>query len=611
MIYMRLSKLLLPLYTIVLATSCSGTTVAPNATSVSFESDTYIVEVGKSITLNAKVSPSNAKDKELVWSIYSGSTYASVDNGVVTGKAEGTARIRARLKSNSKLYAFCTVNVLDEIVPVTGISFESTTVEVMERKYTTLTPVISPSNATNKNVTWKSSNTSVVTVTDGSIRGLKKGTATITATTQDGGFSATATVTVTENTSPLDDYTILVYMCGADLESSYANKTKVEGYSWDYVGLACSDILEILSVSGQPDDVNIVFQTGGANTWTTNSSASKSQEFHTTYGSEDISSTYLQRWHVENKKIVKDGSNLTYASMGLTSTFQSFLEYGLSEYPAERTGVILWNHGGGLLGACFDEKADDDSLEPFEMVSAVDGAFKNTGLSGQKLEWIGFDCCLMQVQDIAYNLSNYFNYMIASEETESGYGWDYDTWVDDLYNHQSTETILKAIVDGFIAENGGSSSENDQTLSYLDLKYAADYRTAWENMAGQLKSKIKSSNKTSFGNLVKSCKYYAGSDYYAYGLFDAKDFVNKLSSNSTFNPGSTYTKAVLNAHSKLVKYSKKGGGAGNSNGLTMFWNIYSDWYYRSTYEINGYSDKYGFPNWDYLNSTFGGTDSGY
>ena len=102
------------------------------------------------------------------------------------------------------------------------------------------------------------------------------------------------------------------------------------------------------------------------------------------------------------------------------------------------------------------------------------------------------------------------------------------------------------------------------------------YVTAWNNMATQLGTKLTSSNKSSFNTLVKSAKYYADSDYTYYGIFDAKDFINKLAANSTFNPGSTYTDAVLTAFGNLVEYSSCGKGAGNSYGLCMFWSVSSN-----------------------------------
>lgn len=464
----------------------------------------------------------------------------------------------------------------------TQIILSNTSAEVGIGGSKQLTISYVPANANqNKEITWTSSNTNVATVNTSGLVSVKTTatagqTATITAKLTNLSSVAAVTCKITVIEQQKDDHTVLLYICGADLESKN--------------GLATGDIEEILKVSGQPDDVNIVIETGGASSWAS------------TYG---ISSSKLERWHVENKSLVKDAS-LTYASMGLTSTFQSFLEYGLKNYPAERTGVILWNHGGGMHGVCYDEKKDDDTLLDNEVKTAVSGAMANCGLQGQKLEWIGYDACLMQVQDIAEMNSPYFNYMVASEESEAGYGWDYDNWVDDLYAKKTTPVILKAICDSFITDNGGvNSSSGDQTLSYLTLSYAAAYKTAWENMAAQLQGKLTSSNKSTFNNaIVKNVKHFADSDYDYFCLFDAKDFINKLASGSAFSSfriDSSYTTAVLNAHANLVTYSTAQKGAGNAFGLCMYWcnsSSYSDMSVYTTSHTN-------FTTWRSINDTYG------
>ena len=432
---------------------------------------------------------------------------------------------------------------------------------------------ILPTTVTGVNVSWSSSNTEVASVNNGLVTALQEGQTVITASAQDNKYTATCNVEVSKR----DAWTIMIYMCGSDLESDSRDG-----------GLATEDIKEILQVAGQPEDINIIIETGGARKW------------KTTYG---INASKLERWHVANKRLVKDAS-LPVASMGLTSTFQSFLEWGLTSYPAEKTGVILWNHGGAMSGCCFDE-ISDDSLLNSEARLALKNTFEKLNIS-TKLEFIGYDCCLMQEQDIAEFNSPYFNYMIAAQEAESGYGWDYDKWVDDLYAKKPTETILKEICDTFIAENDEGGYANDQTLSYLDLSKMEAYLTAWENMAEALGNKINDSNKKGFGNLIKRGKCYAEDEYnsqYYYGCYDVKNFLDNLGSNSTYNPGNNIVNAVKTARDQLVKYSKVGSAAGKSNGLSMVWGISS-----AAQEIYTAGET-NFTKWQALSDTYGGTVS--
>ena len=535
--------------------------------SVVGQSDLYI---GQSTYFSITYSPTEANRLNTVWSSSNKNVLTVNSAGLVTAISEGSATVSATLPGENGTSVTGSLDITVRRVSVTGVKISDSAKTVRPNKTFTLGAEVSPSNATNKSITWHSSNTSVATVSQsGVVKGVSEGTSVISVVTADGGFTDTCTVTVAN--VALDEWTIMIYMCGADLESDS--------------GLATSDLKEILSVAGQPDDVNIIVETGGARSW------------KSTYG---ISAKYLERWHVKNKSLVKDTS-LTKASMGLTSTFQSFLEWGLTEYPAEKTGVIMWNHGGAMTGVCFDENYSDNSLTNDEVKSAVSGAFNNLGRD-DKLEFIGYDACLMQVQDVAEFNSQYFNYMIASEESESGYGWDYDTWVDDLYGNQPTETILKAIVDGFIADNGGASkSSSDQTLSFLDLSKMDNYRTKWEALAGALKSKINSSKASSFRTLVNSAQSYAGSDYQYYCIYDAKDFLNKLNSNSTFNPGGSYISDCLSAFSSLVKYSVAQKGAGNSYGLCMFFATSSKASKSKYYKTS----MTNFTNWQYLVENYG------
>ena len=411
-----------------------------------------------------------------------------------------------------------------------------------------------------------------------------------------------------KSTETTDAWTIMLYICGSDLESGTTNGR--------LNALATEDIKEILSVNGQPDDVNIIIETGGAKKWSSR------------YG---ISSTKLERWHVANRQLVKDTS-LTYASMGEVSTFQSFLEWGLTNYPAEKTAVILWNHGGALTGVCFDEKKDNDCLMASEIDTAFSNVFKKLDIE-DKLEFIGYDACLMQVQDIAELNSKYFNYMVGSQESEAGDGWKYDEWVDDLYAKRDTTVILKAICDEFIEAYdelyGAAGFANDQTQSYLDLSKMANYKAKFEEFASSMTSIVK---KSSFNNTIKKAKnygdtymdaeehdyyidslgydyemfdeviedgetYYLLHGYYDFAVFDVKDFLNKVKA-STLGADATKINAVLEALDEVICYNKIGNEAGNSCGLSLVCPV-DEWSAENCYG----EDETNFTVWQSITTT--------
>lgn len=394
-----------------------------------------------------------------------------------------------------------------------------------------LTYIPENSNALNE-ITWSSSNESVATINkDGVVTGVSAGTTTITAQTKSKGVLLETTYTVEVVASALDSWTIMIYMCGSDLESGYYH-------------FATSDIREILSVSGQPDDVNIIIETGGTSSWSY----------------PGIDAKYLSHYHVENKSLVLD-EKITRASMGKQSTFEDFLNWGLTEYPAEKTGVVLWNHGGALGGCCYDENYYDDSLLNSEAAAAFNNVFTAHGIN--KLEFVGYDACLMQIQDVAEFNSKYFNYMLGSEEAEDGYGWDYDNWVDDLYAGKDTPTILKAACDSFVSSCGNNS---DQGLSYLKLNNMANYFEKFEAMAGAIKETAKN-NYSEFKSVINSSKRFEA--FSSYGVMDGLDFLNKLGNKSRYNDFADQINDVKTAYNNVVGYCKKGTGAGNTTGLAV------------------------------------------
>jgi len=159
-------------------------------TSITLSSNSLTIKVGASTTITATVKPDNATDKSVTWTS-SDASIASVNNGTITGIKEGTATITANAGDKS---ATCKVTVEANTIDVSSITLSATSITLTEGDSQTITATVKPDDATDKSVTWTSSNASIATVNNGTIKGIKEGTATITA--KAGVKSATCTVTV-------------------------------------------------------------------------------------------------------------------------------------------------------------------------------------------------------------------------------------------------------------------------------------------------------------------------------------------------------------------------------------------------------------------------------
>jgi uncharacterized protein YjdB/uracil-DNA glycosylase len=175
------------------------TTVENPVTSVTLNTNVLTILTGLTYQLEATVSPSDAcGDKSVTWSS-SDSNIASVsNNGLVTAVATGSATVTVTTTVGSHT-ATCAVEV-SEPVAVTSVTLDENAIELIEGRTRQLVATVLPSNATDKSVTWTSSNNDIATVTsDGTVTAVSAGTATITVTSHDGP-TASCVVTVQEVT---------------------------------------------------------------------------------------------------------------------------------------------------------------------------------------------------------------------------------------------------------------------------------------------------------------------------------------------------------------------------------------------------------------------------
>ena len=164
------------------------------ATGVTLSETALSLRPTEKATLAATVAPENTTDT-LVWTS-SNDAVATVKDGVITAKSEGTATITAACGSAK---AECVVTVLSPI-PATGVTLDKTALKLYEGDAAKLTAMVKPEDTTDKTIVWTSSDKTIATVKDGAVTAVKAGTATITAAC--GEAKATCAVTVKAPVAP-------------------------------------------------------------------------------------------------------------------------------------------------------------------------------------------------------------------------------------------------------------------------------------------------------------------------------------------------------------------------------------------------------------------------
>ncbi len=257
-----------------------------------------------------------------------------------------------------------------------------------------------------------------------------------------------------------DTVTVLLYLNGSNLESDD--------------GEATEDLSEIVK-AGSSDRVNFLVQTMGTKKW------------DSAFG---ISSKKTQRYRVKGKGLELVDDSLSQLDCTDADTLADFISWGAANYPADRYILILWDHGGGpVYGFGYDEfQSEEATLTVDEMQTAL----KKGGVF---FDFIGMDSCIMSCMEITCALYDYCDYMILSEDFESGLGWSYTGWVKALNANSSISTpdLARILIDDMVEANE-SSYEGDKAIlalideAYMKLLYAAWTDFAYENETALLES---------------------------------------------------------------------------------------------------------------------------
>lgn len=327
-----------------------------------------------------------------------------------------------------------------------------------------------------------------------------------------------------------DTVTMLVYMCGTDLETNY--------------GMATSDLNEMLYAQAS-DKVKILIETGGTKRWKNSVMAS----------------TTNQRWIISNRSISALNKNVGKKAMTDPQTLTDFIQWGTSNYPADRYILVLWDHGGGSLsGYAHDELYPNGTMT----VDEISTALKNSGV---KFDIIGFDACLMANMETAIAVEPYADYLLASEETEPGTGWYYTNWLTLLAQDTSvpTTTLGKQIIDDFIQASYQSSSRDKTTLSLVDLaEFSGTVPSIFSEFAKEMTADIKGDNYKQIANARSVTREFAQST-----RIDQIDLIHFCK-----NLGTASSNALAESIQSCVKYNRCNNMT-NAYGMSIYFPYYS------------------------------------
>lgn len=324
-----------------------------------------------------------------------------------------------------------------------------------------------------------------------------------------------------------DTATIMVYMCGTDLESRS--------------GMGTSDLQEMLGAKFG-DELNLLVYTGGCKGWKNNL----------------VSSSTNQIWQVRDGKMACLQDNLGSKAMTEPDVLSGYIKWCVKNYPASRYELILWDHGGGSVsGYGYDEKfASSGSMN----LAGLDKALKDAGV---KFDFIGFDACLMATAETALTMAQYADYLIASEETEPGVGWYYTNWLTAFGRNPSLPTVElgKQIVDSFVDTCAAKCRGQLTTLSVVDLaeleavlpQALADFSQSTVKLLREKEYQTVSSARSGAREFAQSSR------------IDQVDLVH-LAKNLGTREGDALAEALLGS----VKYNRTSSNMTNAYGLSIY-----------------------------------------
>ena len=322
----------------------------------------------------------------------------------------------------------------------------------------------------------------------------------------------------------------------------------------DEDGFASKDFAQMTSVK-LPEQVKLVVQTGGARRWQNQS----------------INPNRTQRFLLDQNG-VKEVYSVPALEMSDPDNLADFLSWSIEQYPADHSMVLFWDHGGASGGYGVDE-IFGSMLSLKDLHNALE---KAVGYDPENpyFEAIGFDACLMAGIENAHELHGFAKYLLASEESEPGSGWNHEAWLSALAEHPEMNgaQLGKVITDSYLDASNQLYAEigyvSAGTFSVIDMNAGeAVYQAYAELIKEALPAVIKNPGYlTSLTGAANRSVFYARNSYRAYNTIDLGMFMDNLP-----EPFLESGKAVKEQLKKAVLYHRGSGYLSESQGMSVYY----------------------------------------
>lgn len=335
-----------------------------------------------------------------------------------------------------------------------------------------------------------------------------------------------------------------------------------------------------------------------------------------------------RRYHLQKGTLLKDDQ---LADLGETNTGDpavaiDFFTWGMKTFPSHHVLCVLWNHGSGIdetdvyarvrathrvvgrrggvaaeiprshlraiassglrralfsttIDAAIESRAiafDDtsrDFLDNAELARVVKTVVKNTG---RKIDVIGFDACLMNMVEIAYELREFADFLVGSEEVEPGDGWPYQKVASAAVRAPTPAKLVASIVKSYVASYAANPAEDHVTQAALNLRKVGAEAKAVEGLAAALIADLQSSDdRQAFERAVKSVQRFDTHDF-----VDLGDFCRQIahgSSDPVVVAAAELVVAELTGKDGLVVAAgHKGAPVANATGTAIYFPVLGD-----------------------------------